>query len=397
LTEADTEVATGTDARLHAVRRVLMISTLWPPVVTGGAELYAYELCRRLTASGVEVGVVTAGVRAKEVVAQVSPWPYHWGEARSAWRKAVYHSLDTWRPGATRTIAQAIRSFRPEVVHSHVATGLSMAALKVPSALGVAHVHTIHDYWLLCLRSTLLRSGRACDSRCGLCRAAEIGKRLAVGGHFAEPVLCVSEAVKAEHERLAWLRDRLEVLQLPHDVAEPVPIPGHGPFVFGYIGRLVPEKGLTTLLAAFKDLGAPHRLVVAGRGPLEALLATPPPGVEYRGWVVDKSREDFFRGVHCLVVPSEWKDPSPLVVHEALGYGLPVIGARIGGLPEIVDPACRPLLFRSGDAANLTAALRAFVAYPGAYVPSRSFGLTWEIHVGAILDAYKRAINAVAA
>ena len=58
------------------VRRILMISSLWPPVVLGGAESYASALAEQLRARGGEVGVLTLGVGGADVVSTVSPWPY---------------------------------------------------------------------------------------------------------------------------------------------------------------------------------------------------------------------------------------------------------------------------------------------------------------------------------
>ena len=145
---------------------------------------------------------------------------------------------------------------------------------------------------------------------------------------------------------------------------------GH-PLTFGFLGRLGVDKGVSTLLAAFAraDVGE-ARLVVGGRGPLEADVREAGPGVFAAGWVAMDRKESLFDDLDCLVVPSEWKDPAPVVVNEARGRGIPVIGAAIGGIPELIAPECRPLLFPPGDAGALAQRLETFAAAPAPFVPA---------------------------
>jgi glycosyltransferase involved in cell wall biosynthesis len=109
------------------------------------------------------------------------------------------------------------------------------------------------------------------------------------------------------------------------------------------------------------------------------------------GWVDDAGRERFFADIDCLVVPSEWKEPAPLVITEAASRGVPVVAADIGGIPEIVPARSRPLLFPPGDAAALADRLRQFARDPSRYTspPQRTYG--WTDHLRDMLDAYAAA------
>ncbi|MEP6623842.1 MAG: glycosyltransferase, partial [Acidimicrobiia bacterium] len=102
--------------------RVLMVSSLWPPEVLGGAEQYAGALAERLRARGHEVGVVTLGVPGTDVVGSVPAWPYPLQEyaTQDPVRRALFHAADVARPDARRVFDRAIAEFRPDVVHSHV-------------------------------------------------------------------------------------------------------------------------------------------------------------------------------------------------------------------------------------------------------------------------------------
>src|SRR5436190_15222404 len=113
------------------MRRVLMISSFWPPRVVGGAEMYASELAQRLRDRDVEVGAVTLGVDAPDVVASVRTWPYvadgTEDPSRLAW--AALHARDLYNPETRRVLARVLDDFRPDVVHSHAIAGLSAIAL----------------------------------------------------------------------------------------------------------------------------------------------------------------------------------------------------------------------------------------------------------------------------
>ncbi|HEX4775340.1 MAG TPA: glycosyltransferase [Acidimicrobiia bacterium] len=386
------------------MRRVLFVSTLWPPRVLGGAELYASALASRLKERGCEVGAVTLGVDGADVVASVRPWPVRWEEfgSANALDHALLHVRDLYSREARMTVERAIREFRPDVVHSHSVAGLSGAVLATPSRLGVPHVHTLHDYWLLCQRMSMVkRSGTACERRCASCIVISMERDAIVRAHPPDVVTAVSYAVAREHERIPWMRDRLRVVPNP---VEPVPTvartPG-SPVTFGYIGQVTRHKGVPTLVEAFTgaDTGD-ARLLIAGTGPVYDELSTrTPPSIEWLGWVDDAGKESFFAAIDCLVVPSEWKDPAPLVVNEARARQIPVIGARIGGIPELVAPESAPLLFPARDLFALRARLESFAAEPSLYAVTTEVPRdnTWSAHLDRMLHAYDDAARSAVA
>ena len=379
------------------VRRILMISSLWPPVVLGGAESYASALAEQLRARGGEVGVLTFGVGGADVVSTVSPWPYRLEAyaSKGAASRSAFHLLDVYRPAAHRAIHEAIDAFRPDVVHTHAVSGLSSAALAIRDRTGIGHVHTIHDYWLLCQRSSLLkRNGGACDTRCLSCRAISTIRNKIIDRHPPDVVLAVSEAVAVEHRSIAWIRDRLRVVHNPVIRTSRNIRTGNG-VVFGYLGRLTRDKGVATLVAAFEaaDLPQSARLLIGGGGPLsETLAARASNRIELLGWLDNTARGHFYERIDALVVPSEWKDPAPLVVNEARARNIPVIGASIGGIPELIAPSSRPFLFRPGDRKELSERLLSFANAPvGTSADADDGLLDWDEHLKLVMDAYETA------
>jgi glycosyltransferase involved in cell wall biosynthesis len=363
--------------------------------------MHAAGLAVHLRTRGHEVGALTFGIDGPDVVENVRAWPYRTDEyaEQSPARKMVFHALDVYRPATRRGVDDAIAQFNPDVVHTHAVAGLSSVVLSEPSRKGVAHVHTLHDYWLLCQRRSLTkRDGTVCDRRCTGCVVVSSLRNSIVERHPPAIIHAVSRAIAAAHEeRLEWTRSRMRVVPNPTEAAPRTLVRTDGGVVtFGFLGRFTVEKGLRTLVRAFATANVPgSRLVVAGDGPQRAEIeAELPPRVELIGFVGDDARDDFLSSIDCLVVPSEYPDPAPLVVNEARARCLPVIGARAGGIPELVSERSEPLLFPAGDVDALAAQLERFAHGPAAYVDDGIGDLmTWDRHLDLVEASYEDAIR----
>ena len=124
-----------------------------------------------------------------------------------------------------------------------------------------------------------------------------------------------------------------------------------------YFGRLSYEKGVRTLLGAFKDLPQ-CKLKVVGTGPKEAELRAladneKMQSVEFLGYKQGEELADLVRNAYFVIVPSEWYENNPMTIIEAYSVGTPVIGARIGGIPEIIVEGETGFLFESGNVESL--------------------------------------------
>ena len=121
-----------------------------------------------------------------------------------------------------------------------------------------------------------------------------------------------------------------------------------------YVGRLSSEKGVQTLLMAAAGLPE-YQLKIIGTGPLqeELITANRLPNVEFMGYRTGAELNSILSGSKFLIVPSEVYENNPLTVLEALSLGIPVLGASIGGIPELIKPGFNGLLFESGDVTDM--------------------------------------------
>jgi glycosyltransferase involved in cell wall biosynthesis len=166
-----------------------------------------------------------------------------------------------------------------------------------------------------------------------------------------------------------WSRDQFAYIPNYIDALQFSPNPEPGSF-FLYLGRLAPEKGLATLMRAAKL--ARVKLKVAGSGPLEselhALQGELDGDVEFLGFRSGEDLHALIREARAVVLPSEWYENAPMSVLESFASGTPVIGAGIGGIPELIEDGETGWCFESGNISELTEALRAVQQMPNSAV-----------------------------
>lgn len=124
-----------------------------------------------------------------------------------------------------------------------------------------------------------------------------------------------------------------------------------------YFGRLSQEKGLVTLINTFNAL--PHlQLKIVGEGPMtDTLKAIAGANIEFCGYQSGDTLRSTIRDCKAIIVPSEWYENNPMTIIEASAAGIPAIGARIGGIPEIIVEGKTGYIFTPKSVEELTEAV----------------------------------------
>jgi glycosyltransferase involved in cell wall biosynthesis len=355
--------------------------------VKGGAERYVFDLSREQTEAGHEVVPFAMSHPAN------APTPY----ARYFPSRIDFDDVEAARtPGtalrivysreAERCMERLVDDTQPDVAHLHnIAHQLTPSILRALGRRGVRTVHTLHDYKIACPAYLFMCQGSVCE-RCRGGRFYQVALRRCHRNSRAAGVVLALEAyvhrVLGSYQHVAaflcpsrFLRDTMVRHGLPEDKLVHLPyfIPadryrpaeGAGEDIL-YAGRLSREKGLSTLLTALRYLpGA--RLVVVGEGPerasVEAAVREGLP-VTLRGHLTGDALHEAVRSARVVVVPSEWYENLPYAVLEAFALGRPVVGARIGGIPELVRDGETGLTFTPGDSEDLARAVRPFLSDP---------------------------------
>lgn len=366
--------------------KILILSTLYPPNVVGGAEKAAAELAEALVRHGHGVAVITLypgktelveerkGVRVYRLPLDNFYWAFGRAEKPNRLYRLAWHIREMWNPIAARRIGKILDAEKPDVVNSHNICGFSMAAWREVKRRKIRLVHTLHDYYLMCPRCTLFDKGRNCEDWCLSCKALTFHReRLS---RLPDSIVSVSQHALHEHTKRHFFEDRSTTviynIQRPDRSLvnrERVSRELSGDLVFGFIGRVEEEKGIETLLAATQQLKSSHwKLKIAGRG-IEDYVANlakafPDPRIECLGFT-DAAK--FYSSVDVVVLPSLWAEPLPYVCVESLHAGKSLICASSGGIPEIARLSNVVEFFPAGNVNGLAEKMNLALASPQAW------------------------------
>ncbi len=133
---------------------------------------------------------------------------------------------------------------------------------------------------------------------------------------------------------------------------------------FLFVGRLSGEKGVQPLLEAFHQLPE-EKLVIVGTGPDEKKLRQYQKdhhltNVTFEGYQTGAALDDIFRGAKSFLLPSVWYENMPYVMLEAFGFGKPVLGSNLGGIPERIETGKNGFLFEAGKVLGIIQAIQSF-------------------------------------
>jgi glycosyltransferase involved in cell wall biosynthesis len=351
------------------IKRIIIISGNYPPNITGGGEIATQILARGLAAKGVEVRVLTCSEHEElrldgDVLVDCVRSPniyWRFGSMKSTVEKALWHALDNYNPRALRLLTEKYDEFKPDLVVTSILENFGATAWLAGSRLRIPVVDIIHSYYLQCLRGGKFRNGKNCPSRCIECKSVTFGKKYL--SRHVDGVIGVSRHVLEAHVSSGYFSNaRQACIYNPIEGHVEHPRTAHRSDVpaFGYLGKLLPTKGIEEIIQAFSTGSMGGRLIVAGDGErkFEARLRSNanPAFVEFLGWIEPAC---LFRQIDYLIFPSLWNEPFGRGIAEAMSRGIPVLGARRGGIPELIDHGQNGFLYDPTPVGGLGDAVRA--------------------------------------
>ena len=294
----------------------------------------------------------------------------------------VIYSLE-----AKRKISALLDEFPADVAHVHcIYHHLSPSVLVELKHRGIPTVMTAHDLKLACPAYKMLNRGGVCEkcrsgnllhvvaNRCIrdslpasvlIMLESAVHKSMGLYGRNLDRVVAPSLFYKQKLMEWGWPEQQLAYIPNYVDAFAYTPRFEPGDYFF-YFGRLAIEKGVATLIRAAAQ--AKVKLRIAGTGPegdaLKALADELGGDIEFLGFVSGEPLWKWVREARAIVLPSEWYENAPMSVLEAYACGKPVIGARIGGIPEMVHEGESGTLFESGNVSELAGSLSRLSAMP---------------------------------
>lgn len=355
-------VVAGARERLN----IALLNSLYPPIAVGGAEKVVQCLAEALSKSHHRVSVITLCPEESERVDRLGgvtvirlptdvPWPFG-TSYKSVARRVRTKLADRYSGAMYARVRSVLAELRPDIVHTNSLLGFSTSVWDAAGSLGIPIVHTAHDWYLPCIRSTMLQGGRACARQCASCSLYTRRRRSASArvGAFVG----VSEFVRRTHLNCGFFNGTTTAVihnaRPARRRAQYLRTCPNGPLRLGFLGRIEAAKGIELLLETLRPLKASVNLRIGGAGNAELVERLKTQYVDDRFvWAGRVDPREFYREIDVLVVPSIWNEPFGLVIGEAHSEGIPVIASRRGGMPEIVQDGTTGFLFDPDRPAEL--------------------------------------------
>jgi glycosyltransferase involved in cell wall biosynthesis len=331
-----------------------------------------------------------------------------------------------WNEETYRKLRAIVRRERPAIVHfTNTFPLISPSAYQAAKREGAAVVQSLRNYRLLCPNAQFLRNGAVCENCLerripwpgvwhGCYRGSRAGSAV-VAAMLAWHRFCgtYAETVDVYYALTEFARRKFVEGGLPAqkivvkpNFVYPDPEPGDGAGGYAvFVGRLSPEKGITTLLSAWRQLSGDLSLKILGDGPLAGLVEQAARNDSRIRWLGHRPTTEVQRIVGnaaCTIVPSLWYEGQPRTIIEAFARGTPVIASRLGSMQELVEEGLNGFLFEPGNADDLAVVIRRWLNEPShrtlRSAARREFErrYTAKANYAMLMTVYKRAIDSTA-
>ena len=375
--------------------RILFVTAGFVPDGLGGVELSLARFCKWAQQQGHEVLVYRRFdkpdeddyVRHEETVdgIPVAGINYRFRDAAT-----FQHLVEN--PAQKRAFDEVVAGFKPDLVHVHHVTCLTTEVVEASQERGVPVVFSLHDYWMGCPRGQRIRADLSyCTQieveRCTACyretwphwfpKDADPTFDHRVFGDYQARIREVLEKADAlvapsPFARRVFAREgidpaRIDVIEYGMDVAafRDLVRTKSSRFRVGFLGTVLPSKGIHILLEAFKRVGASDRSLDV-HGPVVPFhqdrtygerLAKAAAGWEdqitFHGAYAPADAPRLLARLDALVVPSIWYETYCMVIREGFLAGVPVVASNFGAMAEAIEDEVTGLLFGMGDSVDL--------------------------------------------
>ncbi|MCX4189097.1 glycosyltransferase family 4 protein [Methylophaga sp. OBS3] len=397
------------------MRKYCIVAAAYPPNIKGGGEKSTQLLAKGLSALGNDVTVLTIDHEEgqymdNDVLVKTIRTPniyWNFKHTQPAHKKLIWHFKENFNPQAIQTIESKLESINPDAVITSTIENFGNAAWEACNKLNIPVAHILRSYYTLCFKGTMFRNDKNCEGRCLGCQVGTMGRVNSAGK--VNGLIGISDFILQKH--IPYFKNAMNtVIFNPVETATPAHQElDNSEKVFGYLGRIEPEKGVELLLQAFQTLPEDYHLKIAGTGKEEYVQYLkdkyPSNRITFLGWV---SADEVYQAVNFVIVPSMWNEPFGRTVIEAYAQGVAVIASARGGLKELVVEGETGQLFEPNDVENLKDACLAAVSnnlasaevshklkqYAEQFSVS-NISVQYDVFINQMIDAYESAHRTV--
>lgn len=361
--------------------RVLKIIHGFPPDYMAGSEVYSYHLVKELKRQNIETFVFTRSENQFDDEYTIYDELFESIPVKRVNKpKRDYRYYQKFYDKRLEGIFEDyLKELMPDIVHIGHLCHLSTNIIKIIKSYNIPIVFTIHDFWMYCVKGQLVnRKGEICEgpghSQCKQCSpfmvttneveetAKHIGESLKLVDRFISPShtlrdFFISQGVAGE--KISYLKYGFDTRKIEF---RPKRFSKESKINFGFMGRVIPSKGIKVLTEAFKELPGVNLNIYGGIGAEKRFLESD--NVRFKGRYDNNKIDDVLSEIDVLIVPSTWYENAPLVIQEAFLAGIPVITSDIGGMKELVEDGVNGFTFEVNSSSALKEVIERIVADP---------------------------------
>lgn len=350
--------------------KVLKVIHGFPPDYMAGSEVYSYHLVKELISQKIDTYVFT---RVEN-------------EFHESYRiyDEVYENINIKRVNKPKRdylyedkffdykmdeiFREHLLSINPDIVHFGHLSHLSTNLVAIAKELNYPVVFTIHDFWLFCVKGQMINEqGEICSgpsiencTKCSpyVCNEKDVEKTTSHMHTIAKSVdTFISPSITLKNffisqgiadEKIQYLKYGFNFEKISFN--KKVFTKGDS-LNFGFMGRVIPTKGIKVLTDTFKELPGTCLSIYGNIGVQKRFLESK--NIIFKGSYDNNTINDVLSDIDVLIVPSTWYENAPLVIQEAFLAGIPVITSNIGGMSELVQNGVNGYTFKVGCSESL--------------------------------------------
>ena len=260
-------------------------------------------------------------------------------------KRIAWKLRDVYNEGQANFVTSIIEREQPNVIFCHNLAGWSSSLWRVIHEHKIPSIQVVHDLYILCPRC-MFNKGKSCKSQCLSSRILRLPYK-----YFSQKisaVVSISKYIEDTITQNGYFQSSIKKVIYNTRIIPSLEIKHKSVYAFGFIGNVMPHKGIEILLEAYHMSSIPVPLYVAGKCEdrykqllLEKINSDE--RIEFLGYIDSSS---FYKKIDVAVIPSLWDEPLGMVAVEALASNIPVISTGAGGLSEIVKNEENGLIFK---------------------------------------------------
>jgi len=368
---------------------ILKVIHGYPPYYMAGSEVYTFNLINEMS----KISNITIFTRIEDHFQK----PYNIKDSNESGIKIIrvnkpsrdYTFRSKYEDVEMEKIFEKyLVRVKPDIVHIGHLSHLTIFIVNVIKKYEIPVIFTLHDYWMMCIRGQLIRDDLSLCSgpnveNCSLCNK----KYFISQSQAKEEIILWLKNLKKINDSIDLFISPSKFLQKKYieygipeekiiymdygfnkDLFNGIIRDKYPKIRFGFIGRIIPVKGIALLIDAFNeidhlkaDLNIYGKLPSSQRFLKERSINS---AINFKGSYDYEEISLILSDIDVLIVPSIWYENSPLVIHEAFLAKIPVITSNLGGMAELITHEKNGLLFEPGNVEDLVEKMNVFIENP---------------------------------